>query len=138
LAGKAVETSNTKILIVDDTETMRLFHKHALISHGYDVETADDGEEALEKVATFGPALVILDTLMPKMNGIECCRRIKSDYRAKHIKVVFVSSNDDYDMISKAFAAGCDDYVIKPVDRSELVLTVRDVLKFARKTVLVH
>lgn len=131
-----MEDSSTKILIVDDAESMRLYHKYTLINHGYDVETADDGVEALEKIETFEPELVILDVLMPNMNGIECCRRIKSGDRAKYIKVVFLSSSDDYDMISKAFAAGCDDYVIKPVDRSELVLTIRDVLKFKSRHVL--
>ncbi len=126
-----MKKNSSKILIVDDAEPMRISHKLVLADQGYSVETADDGVEALRKVAAFGPALVLIDTMMSEMDGIECCRQIKSSESTRDIKVVMISQNGDYEMITQAFAAGCDDFVIKPVDRSELLLTVKDVLRFS-------
>ena len=120
-----------RILVVDDTETMRSFGNILLTGQGYSVETADDGMEALNKVDEFDPDLVLLDLMMPNLNGIECCRRIKSSEATRDIKVVMVTSSGEYPRISEAFAAGCDDYVVKPIDRTELLLKVKELLKFS-------
>ena len=122
---------NERILIVDDTETMRSFGKVLLTGQGYSVQTADDGMEALNKVDAFDPDLVLLDLMMPKLNGIECCRQIKTSEATRDIKVVMVTSSGEYPRISEAFAAGCDDYVVKPIDRTELLLKVKELLKFS-------
>ena len=119
-----------KILVVDDTETMRRFHTVLLSAHGYEIETATDGVDALEKIKNYNPALILLDLMMPNMDGIECCSRIKSNDDTKHIKVVMVTSRSEYEMVKKAYAAGCDDYITKPVDQAELTEKVAELLKF--------
>lgn len=120
-----------KILFVDTTEPKRPSQKLVLANQGYCVETAESGMEALKKISAFHPELIFLDISAPNTDGIECCRRIKSNNHTRDIKVVMVSTTDDYREISKAFAAGCDDFVVKPIDNAELVLTVRDLLKFS-------
>jgi sigma-B regulation protein RsbU (phosphoserine phosphatase) len=120
-----------RILAVDDSDTMRTFYDLLLTAHGYRVETAMDGEQAIGKIDAFRPDLVLLDLIMPNMDGVECCRAIKNDDRWRDIKVVMVTTCSSYSNITEAFAAGCDDYVVKPVDRIELLLKVRELLKFS-------
>ncbi len=120
-----------RILAVDDTETMRAFYKLLLTAQGYGVVTADDGVDALDKIDGARPDLVLLDLMMPRLDGIETCRRIKQDEAMRDVKVLMVTSRSDYPRISEAFAAGCDDYVVKPVGRTELLLKVRELLKFS-------
>jgi CheY-like chemotaxis protein len=119
-----------KVLIVDDTETMRLAEQMMLAGEGYEIDVADDGVEALSKIAQSRPDLVLLDIMMPRMDGIECCRRIKADDRMKDIKVVMVTTKSEYERVKEAFAAGCDDYVTKPIDKNELISKLRDLMKF--------
>ncbi|MDD5310114.1 MAG: response regulator [Deltaproteobacteria bacterium] len=120
-----------KILVVDDTETMRHFQRLFLEAQGYEVALAEDGIDALDKIPAFGPDLILMDCTMPRMDGLECCRRIKADGVLREVKVIMVTSKSEYDHIRDAFAAGCDDYVTKPVDRTELLLKTRDLLKFS-------
>jgi CheY-like chemotaxis protein len=119
-----------KVLIVDDTETMRLAEQMMLAGEGYEIDVADDGVEALHKISLSRPDLVLLDIMMPRMDGIECCRRIKADERMKDIKVVMVTTKSEYERVKEAFAAGCDDYVTKPIDKNELISKLRDLMKF--------
>jgi CheY-like chemotaxis protein len=119
-----------KVLIVDDTETMRLAEQMMLAGEGYEIDVADDGIEAINKIAISRPDLVLLDIMMPRMDGIECCRRIKADDRLKDIKVVMVTTKSEYERVKEAFAAGCDDYVTKPIDKNELISKLRDLMKF--------
>ncbi len=124
-------TMKDRILVVDDTETMRSFYKLLLRAQGFDVETATDGVEALDSVEKTTPDIVLMDMMMPNMDGVECCRRIKAKPEYKDVKVVMVTSRTEYAGISDAFAAGCDDYVVKPVDRTELMLKIRELLRFS-------
>ena len=119
-----------KVLIVDDTETMRLAEQMMLAGEGYEIDVADDGVEALHKISLCRPDLVLLDIMMPRMDGIECCRRIKADERLKDIKVVMVTTKSEYERVKEAFAAGCDDYVTKPIDKNELISKLHDLMKF--------
>lgn len=119
-----------KILIVDDTETLRKYHETLLTGAGYKVELAKNGEEALEKIPVFKPDLVLLDIDMPIMNGLACCRSIKTAQSLASIKVVMVTSRTEYDKIREAFKAGADDYVTKPVDQKELLGKISELLKF--------
>lgn len=119
-----------KVLIVDDTETMRLYQEMLLSGEGYEIELASNGEEALEKIRENKPDLVLLDIMMPVMDGIECCRRIKRDDGTKDIKVVMVTTKSEYDKVKEAFTAGCDDYVTKPIDKNELISKMKDLMKF--------
>jgi two-component system alkaline phosphatase synthesis response regulator PhoP len=120
-----------KVLIVDDTETMRLYEQMLLSGQGYELETAENGVQALEKIKANKPDLVLLDIMMPEMDGIECCRRIKSEDETRDIKVVMVTTKSEYEKVKEAFAAGCDDYVTKPINRVELLSKLKELLKFS-------
>ena len=119
-----------KILIVDDTETMRLYQQLLLSELGYEVEVAEDGVSGLAMIAENKPDLVLLDIMMPRMDGIECCRKIKEDDQTRDIKVVMVTTKSEYERVREAFAAGCDDYVTKPIDKTELITKVQELLDF--------
>ncbi len=121
----------SKILIVDDTETMRLYEHMLLSGQGYELTMAENGVEALEKIAEDKPDLVLLDIMMPLMDGIECCKKIKKDPTTKDVKVVMVTTKSEYEKVKEAFAAGCDDYVTKPIDRVELLSKLKELLKFS-------
>ncbi len=120
----------SKILIVDDTETMRLYEHMLLSGQGYELDMAENGVQALEKIGEFKPDLVLMDIMMPEMDGIECCRRIKSNDTTKNTKVVIVTTKSEYGKVKEAFAAGCDDYVTKPINRVELLSKMGELLKF--------
>jgi CheY-like chemotaxis protein len=121
----------SKILIVDDTETMRLFEQMLLSGQGYELELAENGVQALEKIKEKKPDLVLLDIMMPEMDGIVCCQRIKSEEATRDIKVVMVTTKSEYRKVKEAFAAGCDDYVTKPINRVELLSKLKELLKFS-------
>jgi PleD family two-component response regulator len=126
-----------RILIIDDSEDSRDITEGALLSAGYDdVVTAASGWEAL-KVLDIGrnadepPGvdIVLLDVVMPEMDGVETCARIRNDPRCADLPVIMVTSCDDMDTLGKAFAAGATDYVTKPINRTELIARVRASLR---------
>jgi len=119
-----------RILIVDDTETMRLYEHMLLSGQGYELDMAENGIEALKKIEEVRPDLILLDIMMPRMDGIECCRQIKADESLREIKVVMVTTKSEYEKVKEAFAAGCDDYVTKPINRVELLSKLKELLKF--------
>jgi CheY-like chemotaxis protein len=121
----------SKVLIVDDTETMRLYEQMLLAGQGYELELAENGVQALDKIKANKPNLVLLDIMMPEMDGIECCRQIKSEDGTRDIKVVMVTTKSEYEKVKEAFAAGCDDYVTKPINRVELLSKLKELLKFS-------
>ena len=113
-----------RILLVDDTITVLMFEKMMLAGQGYDLQTASDGDEALSSVAKTQPDLILLDIMMPKMDGIETLKRLKDDPDTSHIPVVMVTTKGEPDLIEKAFQAGCDDYITKPLDKLELMTKI--------------
>lgn len=117
-----------RILIVDDSPTVRMFEVLTLRAQGYAVFEATNGVEALAEIARHPPDLVLLDVVMPDMDGIECCRRIKSNWRTKHIGVVMLTTRGKPDQMDEAYDAGCDDYLTKPVSRVALTTKVRRLL----------
>lgn len=121
-----------RVLIVDDTETMRRYEHLLLSEEGYDLDMATNGVEALERVSKAQPDLILLDIMMPEMDGIECCRRIKSNEASSNVKIIMVTTKGEYNRVKEAFSAGCDDYVTKPIDRLELLSKIRELLKFKK------
>jgi len=119
-----------KLLIVDDAQTIRSFETMIMENSGYEVIQATNGVEALLTMHNESPDLVLLDIEMPIMDGIECCRQIKQDETFKDVKVIIVTTRSEYSKISEAFAAGADDYIIKPIEPNELREKVKDLLKF--------
>ena len=128
------DESRPRILVVDDDALIRQFLEDQLTGEGYLVSTARDGEEALAKVAADSPDLILLDVMMPKLDGFEVCRRLKSDERTILIPVVMVTALTATDQRIKGIEAGADDFLSKPYNRLELFTRVRSLLKLKRHT----
>jgi putative two-component system response regulator len=118
-----------KILIVDDEEPNRKLLTSLLGVLGYATETALNGIEAIRMTKSFMPDLVILDIMMPDMDGYEACHLIKSDPETTNIPVVIVTALSDRDSRLKGLNVGANDFLTKPIDRSELTIRVRNLLK---------
>jgi putative two-component system response regulator len=120
--------------VVDDTGLERERLKDELVGQGYQVATAQDGEEALAKVAAEAPDLILLDVIMPKLDGYEVCRLLKSDGRTILIPVVLITSLHATEERIRGIEAGADDFLSKPFNRQELLTRVRSLLKLKRHT----
>jgi two-component system, sensor histidine kinase and response regulator len=117
-----------KILIVDDAEdTVDLLRKR-FRAEGYDTDQAFNGEEGLQKVSEYNPDLVVLDVMMPKMDGYEVCKRMKSDEKTKYIPVLMLTAKGEVDYKVKGLETGADDYMAKPFDYKELSARIRSLL----------
>lgn len=113
-----------KILIVDDDRVLRRLLQ-ALLRRDFTLEEAASGEEALEVAETFVPNLVLLDIMMPGMDGYETCRRLKSSPTNSQTQVIMVSAKSSKTEQLQAYEAGADDYVIKPFDPQDLLARIR-------------
>ena len=117
------------ILGVDDTPSNLDILKMRLESQGYDVALAADGEEALEKAGNLRPDLILLDIMMPKLDGIAVVRRLKTDLSLPFIPVILVTAKADAKDLVAGLDAGGDDYLTKPFDHAALVARVRSMLR---------
>ncbi|MFN0196852.1 MAG: response regulator [Planctomycetaceae bacterium] len=131
-----VESAPTvsKILIADDNQQNCELLDAYLSGQGYQIEMAYDGEEALHKVAGFQPDIVLLDIMMPKLSGYEVCQQIKKNPVTKDIPILIVTALNEMGDIEKAVAAGCDDFLSKPINRMELTTRVRSLLRVRHLT----
>ena len=109
-----------KILVVEDNQDNRELVVKVLKINGYKVIEAVDGEEALEKTKTENPDLILMDLFIPKIDGYEVTRRLKSDKDLKHIPVIALTAHALKGDMEVALAAGCDGYMPKPIDVREL------------------
>ncbi|MCP4602026.1 MAG: response regulator [Proteobacteria bacterium] len=116
------------ILLVEDTATIIMVEKMMLSGQGYEIATAKNGVEGLKKIKDSPPDLVLLDIMMPEMDGIEMCRRLKNDPETKDIPVIMVTTKGEPDKVEEAFLAGCNDYITKPIDKLELLTKVEKYL----------
>lgn len=123
---------NQKILVVDDEEHIRKIVKFQLEKAGYAVETAEDGVQALKAINTSPPDLVLLDLMMPNMDGYEVCRRLKSNYQTNHIPVIMVTAKANLENKLQGFEDGANDYIAKPFAITELLVRVRNVLQWSQ------
>ena len=122
----------TKILIVDDESINRDFFEVMLSNLGFEVALAENGEEALRKVALENPDLIILDTIMPKMSGWKLTRLLKTDesYKAyRNIPIIMFSAMNDVKDKIEGFELGVEDYITKPFNFSEVLARIRAVLR---------
>ncbi|HEX9924349.1 MAG TPA: response regulator [Anaerolineae bacterium] len=120
------------ILIVDDHPIGRETLEGLLYNEGYELSFASNGAEALEKATTLTPDLILLDVMMPDMNGFEVCRRIRTDPLLFEIPIIMVTALDDYDSLIEGIKAGADDFVSKPFDSVELRARVRTITRLNR------
>jgi len=121
-----------KILIVDDEPFNLDLLEQELADQDYTVERANDGVEALAKVESFAPDVVLLDYMMPNMNGIEVVRRLRQDERFRSLPVILVTAKGSQEDKVRGLDAGADDYVVKPFDSFELGARVRSMLRIKR------
>ncbi len=123
------ETAKRKVLIVDDEEMNRKVLSFMLENYGYEFDSAVNGKECVEKANSFKPDLILLDIMMPVMDGVEACRRLKTDPATRHIPVVMVTAMADRETRIKCLEAGANDFITKPVDTSELLVRTKNLLK---------
>jgi class 3 adenylate cyclase/CheY-like chemotaxis protein len=123
-----------RILIVDDNETNRDILMTRLATHGYDLSQAADGEQALAIAREQLPDLILLDIMMPKVDGIEVCRRLKADVSLPFIAIILVTARADTKDVVAGLEAGADEYLTKPVDQVALVARVKSALRMKELT----
>jgi two-component system, sensor histidine kinase and response regulator len=121
--------SDHTILIVDDEERNIKLLKAILALESYKLKSAANGEEAFQQIAESRPDLILLDVMMPGIDGFEVCRRIRQDDKTKIIPVVMVTALQEKEHRIRAIAAGADDFISKPVDQTELILRVKSLLR---------
>ena len=118
-----------RILIVDDNETNRDILVTRLATHGYELSQAADGEEALVAAKAQLPDLILLDVMMPNLDGFEVCRRLKGDATMPFMPIILVTAKADSKDIVTGLEAGADEYLTKPIDQLALVARVKSVLR---------
>ena len=109
------------ILIVEDNPQNRYLVTFLLEKHGYDLQVAEDGQQALAMLEEGTPDLILMDMQLPRIDGYEATRRIKADPRFRNIPLVALSAHSMHGDRSRAMQAGCDEFVTKPVDADGLV-----------------
>src|SRR5688500_7826580 len=127
--GSAGSERVPSVLIVDDQSHNRELLKVMLLPEGLDLVTAASGEEALAAVAENPPDLILLDVMMPGMSGHEVAAKLKGDAASKHIPIILITANDDRSDRLVGLSAGADEFLTKPVDRAELSVRVRNLLR---------
>jgi CheY-like chemotaxis protein len=121
--------TKNKILIADDNQANRELLEAYLGSSGCETEIAVDGQDTLAKVKSFQPDLILLDVMMPKLNGFEVCQKLRADAATKRIMILMVTALNEAGDIERAVKAGTDDFVSKPVTKTELLKRVQFMLK---------
>jgi len=115
----------TLILAVDDKPQNLQFLGKLLSDNGYEVGLAESGQQALNFVIKNEPDLILLDIMMPEMDGYDVCKRLKSDFGIRHIPVIFITARADTQDVVKGFEAGGVDYVTKPFNSAELLARIK-------------
>ena len=124
----------SKILVVDDDPDIVEILRYNLSMAGYDIKSATNGKEAIKKAKIFLPEIILLDVMMPVMDGIETCTIIKEIPSLNNTRIIFLSArNEDYTQLS-AFDAGADDYITKPVKPKILLKKIASILKRINKS----
>lgn len=120
-----------RILIADDNEANRELVEAYLAGAKtpFDTEFAVDGQDTLDKAASFKPDLILLDVMMPRLSGFEVCQRLKADAKTRKIMVLMVTALNELGDVDRAIQAGTDDFLTKPVNKSELLKRVDTMLR---------
>lgn len=118
-----------KIMVVDDSPTELKIMTEPFIPKGYKVITAMDGEEAIKMAEIERPNLIVLDVIMPKMNGFQVCRKIKTTPELKNIKIILLTSKNQESDEFWGLKQGADAYMTKPFDASELLAKAESLLQ---------
>lgn len=119
-----------RVLVVEDDPETRRFYTDALTRHGFVVDQAHNGHQALTKALESSPDLVLMDIAVPGIDGIELCRRLRADVRTRHVPVLAVTGYDDRHYPDRVRLAGANHVLIKPCDPDVLVVEARRLLSF--------
>jgi|ERR1051325_4138136 CheY-like chemotaxis protein len=119
---------NKKVLLVDDSNTVLMMEKMILAKGSFEVITARDGVEGVAKAKSEKPDVILLDVMMPNMNGLDACAAIRADEAIAHIPIVMVTTRGEEQNIEAAFRNGCTDYVTKPINGVELLTKLGNIL----------
>lgn len=117
-----------KVLLVDDSNTVLLMEKMILAKGPYELVTARDGVEAVAKAKSEQPDIILLDVMMPNLDGLSACAAIRADPETTHIPIVMVTTRGEEQNIETAFRNGCNDYVTKPINGLELLTKLQNIL----------
>ncbi len=126
------DKSPPTVLVVDDESWNRILAEAILEDEGYRIQTAADGREALEVIACERPDAVLLDVMMPRLDGFEVCRRLKSSRRTFFVPVIMLTALADSASRTRGLEAGADDFLTKPINRIELLTRLRSLLRIGR------
>ena len=124
------EDKKPRILVVDDDPTDLKFLTTLIARYGYDFEIAQNSVEAIEKTKATDPHVILMDILMPEMNGIEACKRLKEDPGTKHIPIIVLTAFGDKEIKIECLNTGANDFLSKPVDSTELIARIKNFLQF--------
>ncbi len=120
-----------KILIVDDEPNIVISLEFLMKKEGFEIAVANDGDEALAKVASFNPDLILLDVMMPKKSGFEVCEALRADPARAGLQIVMLTAKGRDTEVAKGLAIGADAYVTKPFSTKDLVVKVKSMLGVA-------
>jgi len=118
-----------RVLLVDDSNTVLMMERMLLQGLGFDIVVARDGEEALAAVEKHKPDLVLMDVVMPKLSGVDACRKLKADTATRDIPVVLVTTRGEPVNVEAGWEAGCSEYITKPFDATEFLSKVKNFLE---------
>ena len=117
------------VLVVEDDAGMREFLKNVLAPEGFAVYTADTGQEGIKQALTITPDLVLLDLLMPTMDGVAVCKALRTNKETENIPILVVTGTESRQQIEESMTGGADDFVSKPIDVRDLLVRVRAMLQ---------
>jgi CheY-like chemotaxis protein len=120
-----VPARRKKILLVDDSMTALMMNRMLLSKCGCDIVTARDGREAIDRAFAERPDLIVMDIVMPQMNGFEACKRLRASPVTRATPILLVTTRGEAESIATGFASGCTDYVTKPVNSVELLSKIK-------------
>jgi len=126
------DSLSSKIVIIDDKKENLSLFSHMLTPYNYDIKVASNGEDGLKIIKKFHPELILLDVIMPKMDGYKVLRKLKQDKSTKDIPVIFLTAKDSTEDVIKGFKVGAADYIAKPFHPKELIARIQAHLQKAR------
>ncbi len=121
--------SRKKILLVDDSPTAILWQRLILEADQYEILVANDGAEGVRLAKAEQPDLVLLDVMMPRMSGFEALRALRAESALRTMPILMVTTRSEMANVMEGYESGCNEYITKPVDRTELLMKVRSYLR---------
>ena len=122
------ERTTKKILLIDDSQTVLTMERMTLAPEGFQIVTATNGAEACERARLEKPDLVLMDVVMPVMNGLDACNALRADPTTRNIPIILVVPRGEGENPERSYRSGCNDYLTKPIHGAELLSKVRRIL----------